>query len=644
MHRSRVRNQSGELISLHSRFALLLKMFLKEPESDSARSGMFHMTRFRINFRGPAFRNVLGYTFGHWRSQPLRLTLMIIGMLLATTADVLTPLYSGRLVDALSLSGDSAWSAAIEALIVLLALGALALITRQLTFYVITDFTLKIMSDMAASSFRKLQRFSTDWHANAFAGSTVRKVSRAMWAMDLLNDTLIIALLPSLLMLVGSVALLAWYWPLMGVLVAIGSVLFIVCTIVISLGFVAPAATLANSWDTRMGGALADAISCNAVVKAFGAEKREDARLAKVVTKWRSRTRRTWLIGTLNGFIQGANLLIMRGVVIAFALYLWSQGKATAGDITFVLTAFFMLQGYLRDVGMHIRNLQRSVNDMEELVQIEAEPYGIADKPNAPAIQISNGEIRFDKVTFHYGNHEAALYRDFSVKIEAGERVGLVGHSGSGKTTFVKLIQRLYDVSGGAIKIDGQNIAHVTQASLRSQIAIVQQEPILFHRTLAENIAYARPGATQAEVEEAARLASAHDFISRLPKGYATLVGERGVKLSGGERQRVAIARAFLANAPILILDEATSSLDSESEVLIQQAMERLMIGRTTLVIAHRLSTVRALDRLLVFDKGKVLEEGDHDALIRKPGGIYRRLFERQALELTKGLEDVLPE
>ena len=605
---------------------------------------MIHMTRFRINFRGPAFRNVLGYTFGHWRSQPLRLTLMIIGMLLATAADVLTPLYSGRLVDALSLSGDSAWSAAVEALIVLLALGAMALITRQLTFYVITDFTLKIMSDMAASSFRKLQRFSTDWHANAFAGSTVRKVSRAMWAMDLLNDTLIIALLPSLLMLVGSVALLAWYWPLMGVLVAIGSVLFIVCTIVISLGFVAPAATLANSWDTRMGGALADAISCNAVVKAFGAEKREDARLAKVVTKWRSRTRRTWLIGTLNGFIQGANLLIMRGVVIAFALYLWSQGKATAGDITFVLTAFFMLQGYLRDVGMHIRNLQRSVNDMEELVQIEAEPYGIADKPNAPAIQISNGEIRFDKVTFHYGNHEAALYRDFSVKIEAGERVGLVGHSGSGKTTFVKLIQRLYDVSGGAIKIDGQNIAHVTQASLRSQIAIVQQEPILFHRTLAENIAYARPGATQAEVEEAARLASAHDFISRLPKGYATLVGERGVKLSGGERQRVAIARAFLANAPILILDEATSSLDSESEVLIQQAMERLMIGRTTLVIAHRLSTVRALDRLLVFDRGKVLEEGDHDALIRKPGGIYRRLFERQALELTKGLEDVLPE
>ncbi|MGQ5720826.1 ABC transporter ATP-binding protein [Pseudochrobactrum asaccharolyticum] len=599
------------------------------------------MTRFRLNFRGPAFRNVLSYTFAHWRKQPVRLSLMIMGMMLATAADVLTPLYSGRLVDALALGSDSALSAAIEALIILLALGAMALITRQLTFYVITDFTLNTMSDMAASAFARLQRFSTDWHANAFAGSTVRKVSRAMWALDLLNDTLIIALMPSLLMLVGSVALLSWYWPMMGLLVAIGSVLFIVCTIVISLGFVAPAATLANSWDTRMGGALADAISCNAVVKAFGAETREDARLEKVVTKWRGRTRRTWLIGTLNGFIQGANLLVMRGVVITFALYLWSQGKATAGDITFVLTAFFMLQGYLRDVGMHIRNLQRSVNDMEELVQIEAEPYGIADKLNAPAIQITNGEISFDKVTFHYGNHEDPLYRDFSVKIDAGERVGLVGHSGSGKTTFVKLIQRLYDVSGGAIRIDGQNIAEMTQASLRSQIAIVQQEPILFHRTLAENIAYARPNATQAEIEEAARLASAHDFINRLPKGYSTLVGERGVKLSGGERQRVAIARAFLADAPVLILDEATSSLDSESEVLIQQAMERLMVGRTTLVIAHRLSTVRALDRLLVFDRGKIVEEGDHDALIRKSDGIYRRLFERQALELTKGLEDV---
>ena len=224
---------------------------------------------------------------------------------------------------------------------------------------------------------------------------------------------------------------------------------------------------------------------------------------------------------------------------------------------------------------------------------MQGQPLGVADRPGARPIRIGSGDIEFEHVTFHYGGHRLPLYRDFSVSIRPGERVGLVGHSGSGKTTFVKLIQRLYDVNDGRILIDGQDIAEATQASLRPQIAIVQQEPILFHRSLAENIAYGRPGASQEEIEHAAKLANAHDFIERLPKGYATLVGERGVKLSGGERQRVAIARAFLADAPILILDEATSSLDSESEVLIQQAMERLMAGRTTLVIAHRLSTVR---------------------------------------------------
>jgi len=320
------------------------------------------------------------------------------------------------------------------------------------------------------------------------------------------------------------------------------------------------------------------------------------------------------------------------------AILLWQRGLANAGDIALVLTSFFVLQGYLRDIGQHVRNLQRSVNDMEELVEVEQHPLGIEDRPTARFIPIEEGRIDFDHVTFHYGKHETALYRDFSVTIPAGQRVGLVGHSGSGKTTFVKLIQRLYDVSSGAIRIDGHDIREMTQSSLRQQIAIVQQEPILFHRSLAENIAYARPGATRAEIVEAARLASAHDFIAALPKGYETMVGERGVKLSGGERQRVAIARAFLADSPILILDEATSSLDSESEMLIQKAMERLMVGRTTIVIAHRLSTVRALDRLLVFDKGRIVEEGTHETLVARDGGIYRRLFERQALELTRGL------
>lgn len=565
----------------------------------------------------------------------------MVAVLLSTVADVLTPLYSGRLVDAVASGAASnvvAWNAALSAFFMLLALAFGAIVMRYVTFMGVMKLTLRMMLDIAADAFFRIQRFSTDWHANSFAGSTVRKVTRGMWALDLLNDTILIALLPSLVMLVGSTLLLGWYWPMMGLIIAVGSLVYISVTIALSLGYVAPAASLANRWDTKLGGALADAISCNSVVKAFGAEDREDSRLAKVLGKWQHRTDRTWSRGTINGTVQGSTLLVLRAAVIGFALILWARGQASAGDIAFVLTSFFVLQGYLRDVGMHVRNLQRSVNDMEELVDIHGQPLGIEDKPYAEPILITDGRIEFDKVTFHYGNHHSPLYRDFSVTIKAGERVGLVGHSGSGKTTFVKLIQRLYDVSGGRILIDGQDIAQMQQASLRAQIAIVQQEPILFHRSLAENIAYARPGATQAEIERAAELASAHDFISRLPKGYGTLVGERGVKLSGGERQRVAIARAFLADAPVLILDEATSSLDSESEVLIQQAMERLMVGRTTLVIAHRLSTVRALDRLLVFDRGRIVEEGDHAELIRLTNGIYRRLFERQALELTKGL------
>ena len=598
------------------------------------------MTRLRLALRGNAFRSVLGFTFQHWRQQPVRIAVIAGSFLIATLADIVTPLYAGRLIDAVSngAAGDSdAVNAAAVAFIVLMLLGLLGVAMRQVAFTSIIALTLRMMSEIAADAFRHVQRFSTDWHANSFAGSTVRKITRGMFALDLLNDTLLMALLPSVAMLVGTTALLGWFWPVMGLVTGLGSLVYIAVTVGLAVGWVAPAASLANAWDTRMGGAIADAISCNAVVKAFGAELREEARLARVIAKWRSRTKRTWTRGTAAGTAQGTMLVLLRAAIVGVGLLLWLKGAAKAGDIAFVLTSFFVLQGYLRDVSLHIRNLQRSINDMEELVEIHREPLGIEDRPGAKPTEIEEGRIVFEHVDFQYGRHATPLYRDLNVVIKPGERVGLVGYSGSGKTTFVKLIQRLHDVTGGRITIDGTDIRDVTQASLRSQLAIVQQEPILFHRSLSENIAYARPGASQAEIERAAELASAHGFISALPKGYETLVGERGIKLSGGERQRVAIARAFLAEAPVLILDEATSSLDSESEVLIQQAMERLMAGRTTLVIAHRLSTVRALDRLLVFDRGRIVEEGTHAELIHK-GGIYRRLFDRQALELTRGL------
>jgi ATP-binding cassette subfamily B protein len=592
----------------------------------------------QIDKRPAAIRVVIPFVFRHWLNQPVGAATVAGGLLGATAADLFMPLFSGHLVDALTLgaSDPAARRAALTAFGAIVALGLVSMTLRLIGLHAIVPFTLRIMSDVSRDAFMRVQRFSTDWHANSFAGSTVRKITRGMWALDLLNDTILMALLPSLTVLLGSMILLGLHWTSLGLVIAVGALIYVSMTVMFSTRYIAPAARVSNAWDTKVGGTLADALTCNAVVKSFGAEAREDTRLARVISRWRTRVRRTWLRYNYTSTAQLAVLLCLRASVIGGALLLWIAGRASPGDVTYVLTSYYIIHAYLRDVGMHINNLQRSVNDMEELVAIHDEAIGIADTPHAQPIDIQGGRIVFEDVTFHYGGHRAPLYDGLSVDIRAGERVGLVGRSGSGKTTFVKLVQRLYDVSGGRILIDGQDIADATQHSLRSQIAIVQQDPILFHRSLAENIAYGRPGASMAAVEQAARLAKAHEFILRLPKGYGTLVGERGVKLSGGERQRVALARAFLADAPVLILDEATSSLDSESEALIQQAMERLMKGRTSIVIAHRLSTVRSLDRILVFDRGEIVEQGTHASLANRTRGIYRGLFERQATEFGR--------
>jgi ATP-binding cassette subfamily B protein len=590
------------------------------------------------NNKKAAIRVVLPFVFRHWLGQPLGAAIVAGGLLGATVADLFMPVFSGHLVDAMTsgAADPAARHAAFSALAAIVALGFASATLRVIGLHAIVPFTLKIMSDVARDAFVRVQRFSTDWHANSFAGSTVRKITRGMWALDLLNDTILMALLPSLVVLFGSMILLGSYWPSLGLVVGAGAAVYVPMIIWLSTDYIAPAARVSNAWDTKVGGTLADALTCNAVVKSFGAEAREDARLERVINRWRTRVRRTWLRSIHTATAQFAVLLALRASVIGGSLLLWVAGRATPGEVTYVLTSYYIIHAYLRDVGMHVNNLQRSVNDMEELVAIHDEPIGITDAPGAKPIDIEGGRIVFEDVTFHYGGHRAPLYDGLSVDIRAGERVGLVGRSGSGKTTFVKLVQRLHDVSGGRILIDDQDIAKATQHSLRSQIAIVQQDPILFHRTLSENIAYGRPGASMAAIEQAARLANAHEFILHLPKGYGTLVGERGVKLSGGERQRVALARAFLADAPVLILDEATSSLDSESEALIQQAMERLMKGRTSIVIAHRLSTVKSLDRILVFDRGEIVEQGMHAALAARAGGIYRALFERQVTEFTR--------
>jgi len=588
---------------------------------------------------------VLAFLFRHWRRESWLVAAVACSMIVATIADLFMPVFAGRIVDAIAnprVPHGQALHGAVAALVAMLALGAVLVVGRHVAMLGIIRLTLRLMARFAGDAFYRVQRFSTDWHANNFAGSIVRRVTRGMWATDLMNDTLLLALLPAVMVLGGSSLLLGWTWPLMGAIVATGATLYVLLSITLSLRFVSPAARLSNAQDTLLGGAIADAVTCNAVVKSFGAEAREDLRLGRVLAKWSGRTRRYWTRGTWSGTVQLIVLLGLRAAVAFYAIWLWWQGRATAGGVTFVLTSYFVIHGYLRDIGNHVANLQRSVNDMEDMVEMYRLPLGVADRPLAAPIRIDRGEVRFDRVTFRYGARPEPLFDNFSLRIGAGERVGLVGHSGSGKTTFVKLLQRLYDIDEGSILIDGQEIANATQVSLRSQLALVPQEPLLFHRTLAENIGYARPSATLAEIERAAKLANAHDFIVRQPKGYATLVGERGVKLSGGERQRVALARAFLADAPILILDEATSSLDSESEALIQQAMHRLIEGRTAIVIAHRLSTVRMLDRILVFEHGRVVEEGTHEALVRRSEGVYKRLFERQALGLF--VEEIEPE
>jgi ATP-binding cassette subfamily B protein len=331
---------------------------------------------------------------------------------------------------------------------------------------------------------------------------------------------------------------------------------------------------------------------------------------------------------------QNVMLLLLQSGLTGLLVWSWARGRASAGDVAFAITSFMLMSGYMRNFAETTRNLQKGLDDTLDLAVYMRTPPQVADRPDARPMRQPTGatqdrrrrgEIVFDRVTFRYANQPTPLYSNFSLRIAPGERIALVGPTGGGKSTFVKLIQRLYDLEAGAIVIDGEDIADLTQASLRQAIAVVPQDPALFHRTISENIAYGRPDATVEEIIAVARRARAHDFIARLPQGYDTLVGERGVKLSGGERQRVAIARAMLTDAPILVLDEATSSLDMETEKMVQAAADALMAGRTTVVIAHRLSTIRDADRILVFQDGRIVEEGRHGDLVLQ-GGVYSRL------------------
>ncbi len=589
-----------------------------------------------------SFTEVLRFVMVRWVQHPAMLARTLGGVGLATLADICTPLLAGRLVGDISTtvlpSPAEGGRAALlhDALLMvsgLLVLGLVGVMGRRSSYLGISKLSLAVMRQVLDDAFARVQRFSSDWHANSFAGSVVRRVTRGIWAIDTLDDTLLLLIAPELLVLVGTTLVLLVRAPLLGLVLAVMVVLFACLSIWLALRYVAPTARVSNEWDSKMGALLGDAITCNAVVKSFGAEQREEQHLHSVARTWAEKTYYSWYRGTNSANLQASYTLLMRVVMIGLAVLFWWRGAAGPGDVAYVLTMMFLIQGYLRDLGQQVSQVQRSVNEMEELVGLFATAPGVQDAEGAVPLVVTDGAIELRDVSFCYPSQSAPIYRDFSLKIAAGSRVALVGASGSGKTTLTRLLQRLYDVQSGAILIDGQDIAHVTQQSLRRQIALVPQEPMLFHRTLAENIAYGQPDAPREAIEEAARLANADGFITQLPDGYDTLVGERGVKLSGGERQRVAIARAFLTNAPIVIFDEATASLDSESERLVQEAMARLMTERTVLVVAHRLATVRDLDRILVFEGGQIIEDGTHTTLMARPEGAYHRLVTLQSLE-----------
>ncbi len=559
-------------------------------------------------------------------------------MLVATGLEAITPVLFGRLIDAIS---DNLPDRAIRTVLLVLAAGGVLLICRFATFGLLIGSSLRVMRSMVEEGFHRVQRFSTDWHASTFAGSTVRYITRGVWGYDSLADTLILGFFPVVTLLSAVFLLLTLHWARMGALVGAGVVAYLALAVIMTLVYITPAARRSNSFDSKMSGALADAITCNAVVKSFAAEDREDGRFQTVTSQWYELVRITWTRYVVTGTAQNLISLGLQAGILGLGLWLWREKRATPGDIAYLLTTFTLLQGYLREFSNHFRNLLRAVADMEELAYFSQLPLGVSDKAGATRLRAGPGQIRFERVTFRYPGKQQAIYQDLTLCLTAGSKIGLVGASGSGKSTLVKLIQRLYDLESGRILIDGQDISLVTQQSLRATVAVVQQDPILFHRSLAENIAYGRPGASQAEIIAAARRAHADDFIARLPQGYDTLVGERGVKLSGGERQRIALARAVLSDARILILDEATSSLDSVSEQLLQQAVEDVTVGRTTLIIAHRLSTVQKVDRILLFADGQILEDGNHRELLANNQGHYRLLFDSQVLGLIGSAENI---
>ncbi len=379
---------------------------------------------------------------------------------------------------------------------------------------------------------------------------------------------------------------------------------------------------------TKLNGYIVDVFTNIAAARQYSRKLFEFKLLEHNAEQDRVYHHRTWFYTEKMLFLNSIVLFVFVSLIFWVALNRWSLGEIGTGDFILVVSLIFSLSGTLVLIGRAFNTTAKAIGYAQEGLDDLLLPHDVVNSPNAKKLKVKEADVTWKEVTFEFGRNK--VFDTFNLTVPAGQRVGLVGPSGAGKTTFVSLLLRQHDIDSGVIEIDGQDISKVTQDSLREQIAVVPQEPLLFHRSIRENIAYGKPDATDEEIIAVAKKAQAHDFIKSLPETYHTLVGERGVKLSGGQKQRVAIARAMLKDAPILVLDEATSALDSESEVAIQQALHKLMTGKTVVAIAHRLSTLREMDRIIVLEGGKIVEDGSHDALVNY-GGVYARLWKHQA-------------
>ncbi len=482
-------------------------------------------------------------------------------------------------------------------------------------------------------AFAYLQCHSASYFSGRLSGKVQHKIQNIVRAIDHLVSIFLWSLL-SLFVKAGTVLFIAFSIDrTMGYVITLFIIVSVTYSVIAARKIGALSRKTADIGST-VRGIFVDVIGNILAVKQHNAYREESRRVTHILNDYRLAHRRTWWYADAVIFFSNIIIISMMTAVMVLALQLWHAGAISIGAVVTLFSMQLMLYGDLEFLGMTINRFMESYGQFVEGVEDLFVPHGIVDAPDAQPFVVTQGAIAFHDVAFRYEEDETqAVFTNFSLLIPAGQKIGLVGESGAGKSTFVKLLLRFVEPEQGTITVDGRNIAQMRQNDVRAAIAYVPQEPLLFHRTIRENILYGNPNATEEELRNAARQAHALDFIMAFPQGFETIVGERGVKLSGGQKQRLMIARAMLKDAPILVLDEATSALDSRAEKLIQEALARLMHGRTTVVIAHRLSTLRRMDRIVVFDHGRISEDGTHEQL-RARGGVYDMLWRYQSNRL----------